>query len=657
VARIEIEPWEPEETVGKLWHAFASRLDAPAAHQEAAVSLAEVGGRLAVFFRALGGRPGTELRAVGDEVSRHRISLRRRLGTDADHVPRASFDGEVLRLPERLAVFPSREANGALYLWLAALLAHAPRPQMAEDPLQNDLLALRGARHMEAATLAGAPGLGCLRRALAAGTLHLRRGLPRLPPAEADLEAVILHLLGAQDPLPPTAQAMLAAVNSRDPGAAGAFGAPRGYRPFRPVPIWPELREHGFSARTDVETRAADPADEPPAEEGGGRQKHHRARRRRAERPERRDSLILHKFEAILSWAQFLNLNRRVDDEDDPDNARKAADDQEELALAQVSKTPATRLKLHLDLAPEDVARERLSDVVTYPEWDARAGSYLPDHVRVLSSTAEPAGEPPAFRADPRARRRIEQVRRRFEALRPGRVITAGHLDGDDLDIEAAVRLHADIRASGEGSERIWRQSRPVTRDLAVSILLDVSRSTESAVSEGRAVIDVEREALAALAWGLDACGDDFAIHAFSSLKRDRVYMQSCKDFGEAMSPLVEDRIGALRPGFYTRLGAAIRHCSAELGKQMRKRRLLLVITDGKPNDLDHYEGHHGIEDTRMAVREARRAGQSVFAVAIDRNARAWFARMFGRGGFSVIAHPDRLTAALPMIYRELVGA
>ena len=100
-----------------------------------------------------------------------------------------------------------------------------------------------------------------------------------------------------------------------------------------------------------------------------------------------------------------------------------------------------------------------------------------------------------------------------------------------------------------------------------------------------------------------------------------------------------------------------MRHCSAELSAQARKRRLLLVITDGKPNDLDHYEGRHGIEDTAMAVREARRAGHSVFGVTVDKQAKSWFARMFGRGGFHVIPHPERLTEALPMIYRELVGA
>ena len=102
----------------------------------------------------------------------------------------------------------------------------------------------------------------------------------------------------------------------------------------------------------------------------------HRARRRKADQAERKDSFILHKFEALLTWAEFINLNRRVED-DDTDDAKKAADDQDEIGSGQISKAPATRLKLHLDLAPEDVDREALSGMPTYPEWDVRTGAYL----------------------------------------------------------------------------------------------------------------------------------------------------------------------------------------------------------------------------------------------------------------------------------------
>jgi len=642
MVKIDFEPWEPEETVGKLWHKFASRLDAPEAHEGAAIDLSEVGGRLAVMFRGLGGSPSVELRPVSDEVSHHRLGWRRKLGTEAELVPRTSFDGEVLRLPSQLAVFPTREANAALYVWLAAVAAHAPERIDEDDPLRADLRALQAARQMVADTLENAPGLNGLYAALCEGVLGLRAPA-NLPPVESQVDSILRHMLG--DDLPVNAQPLWQAMTT---GALENLSAPRGYQPFRPTPLWLELRPVQFSEGLEAENRDTEGAPEESNE------KTHRARRRKSDQAERNDSFILHKFEAILSWAEFLNLNRRVDD-DDPDNAKKAADDQDEIGLGQISKAPPTRLKLHLDLAPEDVDRERLSGRVLYPEWDVRTGQYLADHVSVLTSVADAGEHKEDFAHDPDARKRIRAVKRQFEALRPGRVMTRGHLDGDDLDIEAAVRAQVDRLASGEGSERVWQQSRPEARDLAVSILLDVSRSTESAVT-GRAVIDIEREALTALAWGLNACGDDFSIHAFSSLKRQRVYVQKCKGFDEPMGTLVEQRLGSLRPGFYTRLGAAVRHMSSELSLQTRKRRLLLVITDGKPNDLDHYEGRHGIEDTAMAVREARRAGHSVYGITIDKSGKSWFPRMFGQGGFAVIPDPNRLIYALPQIYRQLVG-
>ncbi|MCW3784011.1 nitric oxide reductase activation protein NorD [Defluviimonas salinarum] len=639
MGRIEFEPWEPEESVGKLWHALASRLDAPKAHDEARVDLSEVAGRLAVLFRGLGGAPSVEFRPARDEVSHHRLSFARRLGTEAERVARASFDGEVLRLPEGLGVFPMREANAALYVWLAAAAAHAGGPVAETDPLCADLRAIAAAREMVGLTLENAPGLRALHDELARAYLR-QRDLPALPETEAAVEALVRQALGDPAPLPARAEALLGATD---------VTAPRRYRPFRPVPLWPDLRPADASAGSEVETRDTDGN----PEDSEGRTT--RARRRKADQAERKDSFILHKFEAILSWAEFLNLNRRVED-DDHDAAKKAAEDQDEIGLGQVSKAPATKLKLHLDLAPEDVDREALSGTFLYPEWDVRTGQYLAAHARVLASKIEPGDAVPSFRADPAAIRRIAHVRRQFEALRPGRMSQPGYPDGDDLDLEAAVRAQVEFNATGRASERIWRQTRPVARDLAVSILLDTSRSTESAVT-GRSVIDIEREALAALAWGLDACGDDFAIHAFSSLKRDRVYVTGCKEFGEPMTDVVEQRLGALRPGFYTRLGAAIRHCSAELSGQAKKRRLLIVITDGKPNDLDHYEGRHGIEDSRMAVREAERAGHAVFGITVDRDGKSWFPRMFGRGGYALVPHPDRLITALPEIYRRLVGA
>ncbi|MFC3166952.1 nitric oxide reductase activation protein NorD [Paracoccus fontiphilus] len=639
MGHIEIAPWEPEESVGKIWHFLASRMDPPRRYPDAAVRFDDMRGRIAVLFRGLGGAADVELKPVADQASRHRISLRRKLAFETEHLARASFDGGSLRLPMELAVFPDKADNEALFLWLAAASAHAPDFVAAADPFLADLAVIRAGQAMTRATLQSAPGLRAVWTRLCKA--HLAdRIRPNLSGAEAGVEGLVRHLLG--DPIRVHA-GLLAGLDS----PPVHWRAPRGYRPMLPVPMWPDLRGLTSGIASDV---ASLPTDGTPEESGDGTAR--KTRRIKADQAERKDSLILYKFEAMLTWAEMLNINRRVED-DDLDNARKAADDHEEIVLGQISKAPATKLKLHLDLAPEDVDRERVAGRFTYPEWDARAGVWMPDHCRVLAAPVEPAPDYAGI-TDPATRRRIDAVRRQFQALRPARLIRHAQPDGDDLDLDATLRSVTDLRASGRGSDRIWRQARPENRDLAVSILLDVSRSTESAVT-GRPVIDIEREALTALAWGLDACGDRFAIQGFSSLKRDRVWIHDCKSFDEPMAQRIEARIHALRPGFYTRLGAAIRHASAGLAKEGRSRRLMIVITDGKPNDLDHYEGRHGIEDSAMAVREARRAGHSVFGITIDKGAQSWFPRIFGQGGFSVIRDPDRLIGTLPQIYRQLV--
>ncbi|MCK0150468.1 VWA domain-containing protein [Marivita sp. S6314] len=627
-----IEPWEPEETVGKLWHRWASHFDAPDVHHpDAGVHLEDEIARLAVLFRGLGGDASVELRPVAAETSHHRLSFRRKLGTWAEQVPRASFDGAILRLPITLDLFPDAALNRALYTWLTACAAHVPViPRATADPMAADLTDLHSGQEMILQTLTNCPGFADIYATLRDAHLATR---PRnaLPRAEAGVEAMARFVLGEGDaPKLPSGPAS------------------RRYLPMRPVPLWPRLIPHVGNPLQATETppEAEANLDEETLETTK------KGTRKVSDQTERNDSLILHKFEAILSFADFLNLNRRTDD-DDLDAAKKAMDDLDELSLTDISKAPATKFKLNLDLSPADVNREAISGQHTYDEWDVKTKSYLPNHCCVFASDTEAADAPAP--QDARAARRIRNVRRQFEAFRPRPVTLKAQPDGDTLDLSSVIRARADLAATGSAQDRLWCQTRPTARDLAVSILIDTSRSTESAVT-GRAVIDIEREALTALAWGLNACGDPLAIHAFSSLRRDRVYVERCKDFDEPMSEHVECKLANLKPGFYTRVGAAIRHVSADLQTTPQASKLLIVLTDGKPNDIDHYEGRHGIEDTRMAVREARRQGQSVFGITVDPKGQSWFPRLFGPGGYAVIAQPEHLTTTLPALYRQLIG-
>ena len=648
MARFSFKPWEPEETVGSLWHAFLERRPGPDEDDGRVATLDEMSSRLAIVFRALGGGQGIEIKPAQPAEAQPQQTSARRLSRPQPEVAGAVFDGETLRLPAHIGWLPQRALNDGLYLWLTACCALSPAPHpRAADPLQSDIQRLRQAKWLSEAALEACPGLAALYRELTAACAALRPSALRLSEQEAAVEDVVRGLLEPRPAASDLAVRYAALIDDHD-AALEALTAGRRYRPFQSPPLWPDLRPPPARQAPTRRDASEDQAESTSTEKDGL----FRAKRRKGDQAERKDGLILHRFESILSWTEFLNLNRRVED-DDEETAKKAADDQDHLTLTTAARAPKTRLKLHLDLAPEDVERERLSGEHLYPEWDYRRRDYWPAHCRVLASRADPA-EAAEITAGAAARRRIRAVKRQFEALRPKRIILPRQLEGDELDLDAAVQARVELQASGEASERVYRATRTAERDLSVAILFDGSRSTESAVG-GRSVIEVAREALTALAWGLEACGDDAAIYAFSSLKRDRVYVQTCKAFEDPMGTEVEARIAGLRPTFYTRLGAAVRHVSSELQKRPYSRRLLLILTDGKPNDLDHYEGRYGVEDSRRAIREARRAGQSVFGVTIDSKSRDQFGRIFGPGGFAVVVRPDRLTAALPQLYRHLV--
>jgi len=636
---------EPEETIGNLWHRLVGDQTSVAHYPEAAARLDDVIARLRVFYRGLGGDPGVEFKSAIADVSYHRLSRRLRLGARTERVARARFDGDRFNLPDTLDVFPDRTLNELLYFWLAAWTAvgGTEMPALPEDPLARDLARLKHADRTTKSVLARFPGLARHYARLSAAT-RAARPERELPPAEARIESIIRAALGA-----PHEAASLQAATEESTRADLPDRAPADYRTYLPVPLWAEID----TCRREPTQRG----DEEPGsgqQQAGGDGKSRRAKRRNSDQIDRRGGLFVHRFEKILTWTELMNLHRDVEDDDEA-SARQAADDHDEIGVAKLQKKAATRLKIDLDLAPSDVDLEQISDAHTYPEWDYRRQAYHAKHVRVLEHVGEALTSADAWRPDAKMERRIRAVRRQFEALRPKRELLGRQLDGHELDMDALIRSQADMRARGEGSDHVYRQARAEQRDLSVVVLIDVSRSTESFV-ENRPVIDIAREALIALAEGLKACGDDTAIFAFSSLRRDRVSVNKLKDFDEASGPVVRARIAALRPGFYTRLGAAIRHTSAALAKRQSRKRLLLVLTDGKPNDLDHYEGRYGAEDTRKAILEARRAGQAVFGITIDSKAQSYFPRIFGACAFAIVSRPDRLSAALPALYRHLTA-
>ena len=630
--------FEPEELVGRHWHRLVGDRSSYPRHPDAAVPLEALRHRLAVFYRGLGGDHGVRLGASAKSESGHRMTFLQRLGLGSgERLDKARLDGEVLQLPPSIDLFPEARLNELLYEWLAAFFAHArPMAGRPEDPLQADVQTLRDARASCRRALARWPGLKALYAELAAATATVRP-TRRLPPQEAQVEAAVLALLAD----PETADSPF--LDESVP--LETFKAEVNYRPFLPVPLWGEA----------VNRPAGEAFERPDEDEetGGGQEKD--SRRRKASRmnndqSKRDDPLILNRFDKMLSLADMINVNRAVDD-DDQDGAQKAAEEMDEITLGDNDRKTSTRIKLDLELAPPAADTAPIRAEITYPEWDYSRNAYHKDHCRVVAEPASEEGED--WEPDAAARRRIRSVRRQFEALRPRRMIFPGQPDGDELDINALVRSAADKRAGGIANERVYLQIRNAMPDLAVAVLMDASLSTDAWI-EDRRVLDVEKEALLALVHGLTACGDQHAVFAFTSRKRTFVNVQTLKDFDETLSPKINRRIQALKPGHYTRIGAALRHVTKRLAERPNRQKLLILLSDGKPNDMDHYEGRYGIEDTRMAIREARKEGLAVFGVTVDAEARDYFPALFGRGGYAIFPHIGRLTTALPALYRQL---
>lgn len=610
-----------EEQVGALWHRLITRA-ARRDHPAAAVELAEVRQPVALLFRALGGAPGLQVKPATETAHGARRRLLERIAGQGRHVELAWRDAETLRLPGRIAWFAERELNRELYLWLAALAATAPPD--GGDWLQRNAAA-------STALLARCPGLRPRYTRLLQAHLADRPAPEGMRADDAAGERAI--------------RAALRTPEARHPPLPAARTPPA------PVPLWlhPEP-----PVPATLQPAPADPEDDA-AGDGASRDVEGNKRRRgeRVAAPQGRGGLLAFRLESLFTRAEYASVDRSTEDGTDPD-AREALEDLDLLSLARDRKRTAARLRFDLDLPPEAYDDIRLGPGIPLPEWDYRSGLLQADHCRLqplLARDAPPQALPGHLRHQAR------RLRAMFELMKPQRVWQGARPDGCEIDINAVIAHTAARRQGREPDDAgLFRDFRNAARDLSCLLLADLSLSTDAHINDRQRVIDVIRDSLYLFSEALAATGDRFALYGFSSRHRDHVRFHTLKGFGESYSDTVRGRIAALRPGYYTRMGAAIRHATNLLQKEPAGDRLLLLLTDGKPNDLDRYEGRYGIEDTRQAIHAARQRGVRPFCVTVDRKARDYLPYLFGNTGWMLVRNAGELPARLPLLYARLTG-
>jgi len=292
---------------------------------------------------------------------------------------------------------------------------------------------------------------------------------------------------------------------------------------------------------------------------------------------------------------------------------------------------------------------------ITYPEWDHYAGVNKPDAVTIHDEPAAEGDERWANDTLTAHAAIVRQVRSRFGMLRAHRTRLRAQRAGDELDLDACVRALVDVRMRRVPSDRLYLQTRPARRTLAIALLVDVSGSTRATVADGQTILDVERMTVLLASEALDALGDPYAVLAFSGVGAHDVQVRTVKRFAGDDRSLVHRRIAGLSAMDNTRLGAALRHATALLNAQPAEQRLLLLVSDGKPNDVYGYQGAYAIEDSRRALADARACGVHPFCLTVDREETEYLPHLFGASGYRVLRSPEQLPAALLRVVEQLL--
>ncbi len=290
-----------------------------------------------------------------------------------------------------------------------------------------------------------------------------------------------------------------------------------------------------------------------------------------------------------------------------------------------------------------------------YPEWDAATQTELPDWTAVyeaLHAAGNPADIDRLLAKHAVLARRLKRL---LDLLKPQeRVRLRFREDGSELDLDVALRAVVDLKSGHQPDSRINVSHRTDGRDISVLLLVDLSQSlNETLPGGGQSILDTAREAVALLGWATAQLGDACAIAGFHSNTRHEVRYHHIKGFSEAWDDGVKARLAAVEAGWSTRMGAAIRHAGRLLSARPSEKRILLVLTDGEPADIDVADPHYLVADCKKAVESLSTAGIATFCLSLDPQADAYVSEIFGRR-WRVLDHIERLPETLPMVYLNL---
>lgn len=602
-----------EEVVGEFWHRLVTK-HASTDHINVRVELADLQCQLGPFYRALGGNPAKVIEAAAPRKFNADRNFLQRLAGTHKRLCVTWQDERSVRLAPDIALFQTKELNEKLYFWQVAMAAYLPVVQHWFVDNQHACLSIISKR----------PGLKLIYNELVDAVLSIRPALDSLEGERHEREAAIRQALKA-------------------PGSVNIL--PKASGDALPVPLWmyPEGLQGG-------EAQALDESDEEIAASRSGMKKAKSARReaQRVDDAKKTDGLLIFMLDSLFSWTEHVNLDRTEHENDDED-LQSTAEDLDIITLSRQRRAGAARLKFDLDLPAPQNDDLAIGNGIKLPEWDYRKARYIEEYCLLqpmLADDALPQTVPSNLKPT------VNQVRKRFSALQFQQNWLKRQPFGAELDLDACLEWMTETTQTDK--QNLYKKRCRNERDISCLVLADLSMSTDAGINADQRVIDVIRDSILVFSEALLEAGDPFAIYGFSSIKNKQVRFHLVKNFAEKYTDNVRGRILSIKPGFYTRMGASIRQATQILEQQNSQQRLLLIISDGKPNDIDHYEGRYGIEDTRQAILEAKQLGLQPFCITIDEEGSDYLPYLFGDQGFAVIKDIARLPSLLPKLYLNL---
>jgi hypothetical protein len=300
--------------------------------------------------------------------------------------------------------------------------------------------------------------------------------------------------------------------------------------------------------------------------------------------------------------------------------------------------------------------KEPVSEPFHYNEWDYQLQLYRPNWATLYERRLR-KGDPELINKILKTHKPIaNQLKNAIDRMQPqGLVKLKKQQEGSELDLDACVTALADIRSGITPSDRIYVKKVQHIRDVSVNLLMDLSESTNDMVlGSDKTILELMKEATSLLSWAIDKIGDKLTISGFASDSRHDVQYYRFKPFQYSFNDEVKGRLAGIKGGLSTRMGAAIRHAGVDLLTQSSAKRILLILTDGEPADIDVDDPQHLRMDAKKAVEELRSHGIVTFCISLDPHADEYVARIFGKNRFMVIDNIQKLPERLPQLFISL---